>query len=504
MRRPVLLLVSALLAAAVVAPAAQAADPVMHFDNAMKVENVCFTATVPGDPEVNSLFGRRFTDGPVTSSTPVIVLAHGIASSADTWDFSPTWSVARALAAAGYVVIAYDRLGYARSPYDNNRPGGGYALTTSVQRNVLHQLITEAKTGGYATTAANDCNGAKQPSALKNPTAIIIGHSAGGWVVAGYPGEYHDVAAMIQADITGSSAGMTTTGPGGGSGSKGGGFTPDPAHPSYFQFFQTRQNCEDFNLYLPGIVHYAADIACTPPFLDSPYGEITDLGEMYAENDASIKMIGPSTPVLLTSGDHDTTAPPDQARADFAYYQANCGCDVSQYIVPATAHLFMVHASLTAWLDRVETFLASHGLPPTGATGAVAPGAGATPTSGPSSGAGRRNARALTIRVTPKRDRHAPFRFRTSGRLLLFTGSRAATACGAGRVSVQVKAGRRTISTRRARLRADCTFRSTVTFRIRRRLGRSGALRFTARFDGNDAVRAVRSRTRAARAGRPT
>jgi hypothetical protein len=30
---------------------------------------------------------------------------------------------------------------------------------------------------------------------------VIIDHSAGGWIVAGCPGEYHDVAAIIRADI---------------------------------------------------------------------------------------------------------------------------------------------------------------------------------------------------------------------------------------------------------------------------------------------------------------
>ena len=87
----------------------------------------------------------------------------------------------------------------------------------------------------------------------------------------------------------------------------GGGLTPDPNHPDYFEFFQTRQNCEDFNTYPPGVVQYAVNIACKPPFLDSPFGEITDIAAMYAQNDVNIAMIGPSIPVLLTSGDHDTT-----------------------------------------------------------------------------------------------------------------------------------------------------------------------------------------------------
>jgi pimeloyl-ACP methyl ester carboxylesterase len=459
--------------------AASAADPQMHFDGNMKVENVCFSATPPGDSAPSQLFGQRFTDGQVTSSTPVIVLVHGIASSAENWDFSPTWSVARAFASMGYVVISYDRLGYRRSTYS----GSGYSLTTHTQRDVLHQMIGELKTGDYATTAAGDCNGAKAKSTLKSPTAVIVGHSAGGWIVAGYPGEYHDVAAMIQTDITGSSS----QGDGSEPKSQGGGFTPDPNKPDYFQFFQTTQNCLDFNVYAPGQVKYAVDIACKPPFLDSPYGEIADLGAMYAENDASIKQIGPGTPVLLTSGDHDSTAPPSAARADFQYYKDNCGCDVSQWIVPNTAHLFMVHTSLEPWLAYVQNWLAGHGIAPARAAGGGSGGGGSEPA------ARRRAARGLTANVTPRRDRRRPYRFRTSGKLLTYTGT-PASACS-GKVSVQVKHGARTISTRRVSLRKDCTYRSTVAFKRAK-----GTLRFLVRFGGNTAVRPVRAKTRTARA----
>jgi hypothetical protein len=95
---------------------------------------------------------------------------------------------------------------------------------------------------------------------------------------------------------------------------------------------------------------------------DLAFGEIADLGPMYAENDAAITQIGPGTPVLLTSGDHDTTAPPSAARADFAYYRDHCGCDVSQIILPATGHLFQVHASLAEWVTDVTSWLGARGL----------------------------------------------------------------------------------------------------------------------------------------------
>jgi pimeloyl-ACP methyl ester carboxylesterase len=327
--------------------------PRMVFDARMRAQSVCLPVTNPTGGQ-SLLYGQRFGDGPVRASTPAIVLVHGIASSTENWDFSPTWSVARALASAGYLVFSYDRLGYAKSSW-YSQPGGGYTLTTQAHRSMLHDVVADVKSGTYGVSASGDCSGSTRRGRTQSHRVVIVGHSAGGWIVAGYPGEYHDVAAMIQSDIPASSAALL--GP-----STGGGFTPDPAHPDYFQFFQTTQNCLDFNTYPPGVVQYVVDIACAPPFLDSPFGEINDLAVKYAQNDAYIAMIGPSIPVLLTSGAEDTTDPPSSANADYAYYKAQCGCDVTQLLLPNTAHLFMVHRSLPDWVDHVVNWLGAHGL----------------------------------------------------------------------------------------------------------------------------------------------
>jgi pimeloyl-ACP methyl ester carboxylesterase len=328
--------------------------PRMVFNQRMRMVSVCLPVRNPAGGR-SVLYGQRFTDGPVTPRTPAIVLVHGIASSTENWDFSPTWSVARALASAGYVVFSYDRLGYARSSW-YSQPGGGYLLTTQAHRSMLHDVVGDVKSGSYGISASGDCSRPTRPAGPGHRTVVIIGHSAGGWIVAGYPGEYHDVAAMIQADIPASSATLLGK-------SSGGGFTPDPNHPDYFQFFQTTQDCLEFNTYPPGVVQYVVDIACAPPFLDSPFGEITDLPVMYAQNDVYISMIGPSIPVLLSSGAEDTTDPPSSADADYAYYRAHCGCDVSQLLLPNTAHLFMVHKSLPEWVDYVVNWLGAHGVP---------------------------------------------------------------------------------------------------------------------------------------------
>ncbi|MDP9386289.1 MAG: hypothetical protein M3P50_13885, partial [Actinomycetota bacterium] len=75
-------------------------------------------------------------------------------------------------------------------------------------------------------------------------------------------------------------------------------------------------------------------------------------------------------------------------------------------------------------------------------------------------------------------------------------GVGAADACGRGTVTIQVKAPRATVSTRRAPLRADCTFSSRVTFR---RLA-PRRLSFAIRFNGNIVLTPARTRL-PARAG---
>src|SRR3954469_13987354 len=132
--------VSLAVAAAAVCPAgpAAAAQPKMKIDPRLRVDTVCFPVTDPvGLPR--TLYGKRYATPTASSSTPAIVLVHGIASSTANWDFSPTWSTARALATAGYVVYSYDRLGYARSSYFDV-PGGGETLTTREHRRMLHEV----------------------------------------------------------------------------------------------------------------------------------------------------------------------------------------------------------------------------------------------------------------------------------------------------------------------------------------------------------------------------
>ena len=326
----------------------------------VQVATVCFSVTNPAGGQ-STLYGLRYTDrvGRVDPSTPAIVLVHGIASSTENWDFSPTWSVARALAAAGYVVYSYDRLGYAKSSYFH-QPGGGFTLTTAAHRAELHQLVGEVKTGDYTTTRGSDCSARQAPAAFRNRKVVIIGHSAGGWIVAGYPGTYHDVSAMIQADIDGSGAPPPPGSP------------PPPRRravasrriptiPTTSSSSRRARTARTSTRIRRARSRTSSRLRARLRSSTHRLARSTTSRSSSPQNDAAIKTIGSSIPVLLTSGDQDTTDPPVDADADYAYYKQNCGCDVSQLLLGNTAHLFMVHQSLPVWVNDVVGWLRPRG-----------------------------------------------------------------------------------------------------------------------------------------------
>jgi len=125
------------------------------------------------------------------------------------------------------------------------------------------------------------------------------------------------------------------------------------------------------------------------------------------------------------------------------------------------------------------------------------PGVQPPPPPAPPGAIVRRRGR-LSARVTPARELRAPYRFRTSGRLTLPSAITRTAGCS-GRVSVQVKRGKVTISTRRVTLSRTCTYSSRVSFANRRRFARATRLRFTARFLGNARVLPVSATPRTSR-----
>jgi len=96
----------------------------------------------------------------------------------------------------------------------------------------------------------------------------------------------------------------------------------------------------------------------------------------------------------------------------------------------------------------------------------------------------------LSSKATPRTDLRAPYVFRVSGTLTRPSGMTKSRAC-TGRVSVQWKRGKTTISTRRVSLTKDCTYSVKVTFKSKQRFASFKRLKFTARFLGNTYVSPV-------------
>ena len=102
----------------------------------------------------------------------------------------------------------------------------------------------------------------------------------------------------------------------------------------------------------------------------------------------------------------------------------------------------------------------------------------------------------VSLKVTPGKDTTLPLRFRSAGRVILPAGVSSALGCRGAFVAIQVKSGTKTISTRRAKLRANCAFSKRVTFKVRRRFRGRSQLRFRAIFSGNSVLSSRRSKVR--------
>jgi pimeloyl-ACP methyl ester carboxylesterase len=335
-------------------PRAVGAQPV-------RTDRVCFTVHNEGDPHPSRVYGVRYYRAEPGPQTPAIILVHGNSVTHDFWDIRPDFSVARRLAEAGYLVVTYDRLGYGNSPYP--RPhGSGYTLTFSSQRSMLHEIVGQVKAGGYPSAPGGKCSMADGPRVgLASPTVVIVGHSGGGAVVSGYPGRYHDVAAMVQAGYNNQrlspEAFLYLTevwGP------------QAAAGKDYWALAPTVADCERAVLYRPGVVPALLPGFCQPPsFGEGPAGEGAGLGLVYAENRSAITQVGPGLPVLLAWMDHDFFFP-DNGETD--YWKAHCGCDVESWTQAGSGHAFVAHRSMPTFTTEVVTWLASKGLgPETGA-----------------------------------------------------------------------------------------------------------------------------------------
>jgi hypothetical protein len=100
--------------------------------------------------------------------------------------------------------------------------------------------------------------------------------------------------------------------------------------------------------------------------------------------------------------------------------------------------------------------------------------------------------------MKPGRDPRPPFAFRTLGKLVPPSGADRTAACQ-GRVSIQVKNGRKTVSNRRTQVRPDCTFSDKLKIANRKRLGKARTLRVIVTFQGNQVLLPQKAKARSVR-----
>jgi Ca2+-binding RTX toxin-like protein len=94
--------------------------------------------------------------------------------------------------------------------------------------------------------------------------------------------------------------------------------------------------------------------------------------------------------------------------------------------------------------------------------------------------------KSISAKTTPKTDAKAPYKYKTSGRVTPPTGVTNLQGCTGGHVTIAFRAGKKTVSSRRVATKANCTYSSSVTFRIASRL--SSKLTVLVRFTGSSVL----------------
>jgi len=132
-------------------------------------EPVAFTVTNPGDPLHASFTIKGFLVRPAGCTSGALLALHGLSYGQWAWDFPlrpETYSVARALAGAGYATFAIDELGYGESAGAGapDHPNG-YTLSVEAYADMTAQVLTQIRSGAYGGPAFGHVG--------------LIGHSAG-------------------------------------------------------------------------------------------------------------------------------------------------------------------------------------------------------------------------------------------------------------------------------------------------------------------------------------
>lgn len=268
--------------------------------------------------EQHTIHGYEVTPRTCQPST-VVFLQHGLSYTGEAWDFLPRegYSYARDIAAAGYAVVAIDRLGYGRSALDN-----GYDITIEAYADIAHQIVVDLR--------------------ARFDHVVMGGHSAGAEVSELAAGSYGDVDALIPM-----------------------GYHHFPSQELSEDFFTgdvPRALQDDYEYFLGSPEHreemfYTAEAdpdvvaADTAAAVLTPSGEILSIGEQPSRN--VLPLI--DVPVFLQFAEGDRLFPIEFAEDDATLFAGAPSVTVD--VVPGAGHTYMLHHAGPAAAQRIVEWL---------------------------------------------------------------------------------------------------------------------------------------------------
>ena len=309
--------------------------------NGVIVDEVCFDVTIPNEafffedvPPVRAeVHGFRYLPAAAPGChDSVLLLLHGVSQGAYAWDLpvhSHRYSVARPLAAAGYPVVAIDRLGYGGSTHP---PGG--TLTIDRQADVTRQIVTALRTGTYraAPSLAYDHVG-------------IVGHSIGTEIAELCVGRFGGVDVLVATGYTHTTSIELALI-----------IVPEVIRAflsNYIYFGDTPPNRAAL-FYHPGSAVPAVVAAETASANLTPSGEVTSV----VSRPSALVMSAITIPVLLVLAENDRLFPASQGAFEATLFGPP---DVPRIVtVPNAGHLLFLHPDGPNAVSAIIDWLRSH------------------------------------------------------------------------------------------------------------------------------------------------